>query len=93
MTVVTITGIRPDFIRMSAVFEKLDAQFLRVGKGLLQQRFETLAGHAAMLVTVAETPEELYARAAGALRTPDVGKVISWPFLGHVVPRELVPPV
>jgi UDP-N-acetylglucosamine 2-epimerase (non-hydrolysing) len=27
MTVVTITGIRPDFIRMSAVFERLDADF------------------------------------------------------------------
>jgi UDP-N-acetylglucosamine 2-epimerase (non-hydrolysing) len=27
MKVVTITGIRPDFIRMSAVFERLDAQF------------------------------------------------------------------
>ncbi len=25
--VVTITGIRPDFIRMSKVFEKLDAHF------------------------------------------------------------------
>jgi UDP-N-acetylglucosamine 2-epimerase (non-hydrolysing) len=30
MTVVTITGIRPDFIRMSAVFEKLDAEFQHV---------------------------------------------------------------
>jgi UDP-N-acetylglucosamine 2-epimerase (non-hydrolysing) len=27
MTVVTITGIRPDFIRMSAVFERLDDRF------------------------------------------------------------------
>jgi UDP-N-acetylglucosamine 2-epimerase len=27
MTVVTITGIRPDFIRMSKVFEKLDNNF------------------------------------------------------------------
>lgn len=30
MTVVTITGIRPDFIRMSAVFEKLDERFEHV---------------------------------------------------------------
>ena len=30
MTVVTITGIRPDFIRMSAVFERLDARFHHV---------------------------------------------------------------
>ena len=30
MTVVTITGIRPDFIRMSAVFERLDARFNHV---------------------------------------------------------------
>ncbi|NIL99721.1 MAG: UDP-N-acetylglucosamine 2-epimerase (non-hydrolyzing), partial [Acidobacteria bacterium] len=27
MSIVTITGIRPDFIRMSAVFERLDAEF------------------------------------------------------------------
>ena len=30
MSIVTITGIRPDFIRMSAVFERLDAEFEHV---------------------------------------------------------------
>ena len=30
MSIVTITGIRPDFIRMSAVFEQLDAEFEHV---------------------------------------------------------------
>ena len=30
MSIVTITGIRPDFIRMSEVFEQLDAEFEHV---------------------------------------------------------------
>ena len=51
----------------------LDAQLLRVGKRILQQRFEAFDGHTAMLVTRAETPEELYARASGARRAPDDG--------------------
>ena len=71
----------------------LDAQLLRVGKRILQQRFEAFDGHTAMLVTVAEAPEELYERASGALRAPDVGKWISWPFAGDVAPRDLLPPI
>ena len=40
-----------------------------------------------------ETPEELYARAAGALRMPPVGKCDTFPFDGELTPRALLPPV
>jgi hypothetical protein len=40
-----------------------------------------------------ETPEEFYARAAGALRTPPVETWESWPFQGPVLPKPLEPPV
>jgi diadenosine tetraphosphate (Ap4A) HIT family hydrolase len=42
---------------------------------------------------VPETPEEFYARAAGALRTPEVETWDTWPFEGPVRPRALEPPV
>lgn len=42
---------------------------------------------------MAETPEELHARAAAALRTPPVEEWESWPFQGTVVPKVLDPPV
>ena len=38
-----------------------------------------------------ETPEELHARAAGALRTPPVGEWDTWPFEGEVRPKSLEP--
>ena len=40
-----------------------------------------------------ETPEELYARAAGALRTPPLETWDTWPFQGPAEPRVLEPPV
>jgi len=40
-----------------------------------------------------ETPEEFYARAAGALREPPVETWDTWPFEGPVRPRALEPPV
>jgi diadenosine tetraphosphate (Ap4A) HIT family hydrolase len=40
-----------------------------------------------------ETPEEFYARAVGALRTPPVETWDTWPFEGPVRPRALEPPV
>jgi len=40
-----------------------------------------------------ETPEELYARAAGALRMPPVETWESFPFDGELRPRALMPPV
>jgi diadenosine tetraphosphate (Ap4A) HIT family hydrolase len=42
---------------------------------------------------VPETPEELYARAARALRTPPVETWEAWPFDGELRPRELGPPL
>jgi hypothetical protein len=42
---------------------------------------------------VPETPEQLHARAAGALRIPPVETWESWPFRGPVEPRELRPPL
>jgi diadenosine tetraphosphate (Ap4A) HIT family hydrolase len=42
---------------------------------------------------VPETPEELYMRAAGALRTPPVETWDAWPFEGTLGPRELLPPL
>lgn len=47
-------------------------------------------------VTIAvmpETPEELYARAAGALRMPPVGDWDTFPFEGEMRPRPLRAPV
>jgi hypothetical protein len=41
---------------------------------------------------VPESPEELWRRAHGALRTPPVEEWESWPFEGPVTPRELAPP-
>jgi hypothetical protein len=41
---------------------------------------------------VPETPEELYARAAGALRMPPVHEWDTFPFEGDLRVRELVPP-
>jgi diadenosine tetraphosphate (Ap4A) HIT family hydrolase len=41
---------------------------------------------------VPETPEELYERAAGALRMPPVEEWESWPFEGELRPRTLQPP-
>jgi diadenosine tetraphosphate (Ap4A) HIT family hydrolase len=38
-----------------------------------------------------ETPEELHARAGGALRTPPVGEWDTWPFEGGVRPKALAP--
>jgi diadenosine tetraphosphate (Ap4A) HIT family hydrolase len=40
---------------------------------------------------VPETPEELHARAAGALRTPPVAEWDTWPFEGEVRPKPLEP--
>jgi diadenosine tetraphosphate (Ap4A) HIT family hydrolase len=42
---------------------------------------------------VPETAEELYARAAGALRMPPVEDWKTFPFDGELRPRELLPPV
>jgi diadenosine tetraphosphate (Ap4A) HIT family hydrolase len=42
---------------------------------------------------VAETPEELHARAAGALRMPPVETWDTFPFDGEMRPRPLDPPV
>lgn len=42
---------------------------------------------------MAETPEELHARVAGALRAPPVETWDTWPFEGPVQPRSLEPPV
>ena len=42
---------------------------------------------------MAETPEELHARAAGALRMPPVEEWDSFPFDGEMTPRALQPPV
>jgi diadenosine tetraphosphate (Ap4A) HIT family hydrolase len=39
-----------------------------------------------------ETPDELFRRAAGALRTPPVAEWDSWPFEGALRPRALQPP-
>ncbi len=41
---------------------------------------------------MAETPEELYARAAGALRMPPVEEWNTFPFEGDLSPRALLPP-
>jgi hypothetical protein len=41
---------------------------------------------------VGETPEQLWERARGALRSPPVEEWEQWPFRGPVVPRELEPP-
>src|SRR3954470_796874 len=38
-----------------------------------------------------ETPEQLHARAAGALRTPPVEQWDTWPFEGGVQPKALAP--
>ena len=38
-----------------------------------------------------ETPEQLHARAAGALRTPPVHEWDSWPFEGEIRPKALEP--
>jgi diadenosine tetraphosphate (Ap4A) HIT family hydrolase len=40
-----------------------------------------------------ETPEELYARVAGALRMPPVWEWETFPFDGEMTPRTLQPPV
>ncbi|HKV88345.1 MAG TPA: hypothetical protein VJT78_10145, partial [Candidatus Dormibacteraeota bacterium] len=40
-----------------------------------------------------ETPEELYARTAGALRMPPVETWDTFPFDGEMHPRALRPPV
>ena len=42
---------------------------------------------------MAETPEELYARAAGALRMPPLEEWDTFPFEGKLRPRPLAPPV
>ena len=42
---------------------------------------------------MAETPEELYARAAGALRMPPLEEWDTFPFEGELRPRQLAPPV
>jgi diadenosine tetraphosphate (Ap4A) HIT family hydrolase len=41
---------------------------------------------------VPETPEQLHARAAGALRTPPVDEWETFPFDGDLRPRALLPP-
>jgi diadenosine tetraphosphate (Ap4A) HIT family hydrolase len=41
---------------------------------------------------VPETPEELHARAAGALRLPPLESWESWPFDGELRPKPLTPP-
>ena len=38
-----------------------------------------------------ETPEQLHARAAGALRTPPVHEWDTWPFEGQIRPKRLEP--
>ena len=40
-----------------------------------------------------ETPEDFYARASGALRTPPLEEWDSWPFVGTISPKALEPPV
>ena len=42
---------------------------------------------------MAETPEELFARASEALRSPGVEEWETWPFTGPVTPRALAPPL
>ena len=42
---------------------------------------------------MAETPEELYARASGQLRRPPVEDWVTFPFEGEIRVRELLPPV
>jgi diadenosine tetraphosphate (Ap4A) HIT family hydrolase len=42
---------------------------------------------------VPETPEQLHARATGALRMPPVGEWKTFPFEGEMRPRPLEPPV
>jgi len=42
---------------------------------------------------VPETPEELYERAKGALRMPPLEEWETWPFVGELQPRELLPPL
>jgi diadenosine tetraphosphate (Ap4A) HIT family hydrolase len=42
---------------------------------------------------VAETPEELFARASGALRMPPLEEWETFPFEGELRPRPLAPPV
>jgi diadenosine tetraphosphate (Ap4A) HIT family hydrolase len=42
---------------------------------------------------VSETPEQLYARAAGRLRMPPVEEWETFPFDGEMRPRALLPPV
>jgi len=42
---------------------------------------------------VPETPEQLHARAAGALRMPPVETWDTFPFDGDMRPRALLPPV
>lgn len=42
---------------------------------------------------MAETPEELYARAKDTLRMPPVEEWATFPFEGEIRPRELLPPV
>lgn len=42
---------------------------------------------------MAETPAQLYARAAGALRRPPLEEWESFPFAGDVRPRALQPPI
>jgi hypothetical protein len=37
-----------------------------------------------------ETPEQLHARAAGALRTPPVQDWDTWPFVGEIRPKPLL---
>jgi hypothetical protein len=39
-----------------------------------------------------ETPDELYARAAGDLRVPPLEQWDTWPFEGEVTPKALQPP-
>ena len=39
-----------------------------------------------------ETPEQLWERAHGALRTPPVEEWPQWPFVGPVTPKALEPP-
>jgi len=40
-----------------------------------------------------ESPEDLFARAAGALRTPDLAEWVTWPFAGELHVKELLPPL
>jgi diadenosine tetraphosphate (Ap4A) HIT family hydrolase len=41
---------------------------------------------------VPETPDEFWARARGALKTPPLDEWDTWPFVGEPAPRELAPP-